>query len=81
MKKIQQKLSKYATNDIWNAEEYGLFYNLLPRSTIGPTRLPGRKNRSNAQPFWCALMETELKNIRLVDLFRLKSLVALKERT
>ncbi len=44
---IVEKLSCYAINDIWNADEFGLFYNMSLISTIGPERLSGTKKVKN----------------------------------
>ena len=40
---MRKKLSEYSINDIFNAPEFGLFYRLAPDSSIGPSRLAGRK--------------------------------------
>ena len=40
---IQAQLSLYETTDIFNADELGLFYNLPPKSIVGPGRLAGLK--------------------------------------
>ena len=42
---LRQKTSQYALNDIFNAEEFGLFYQAASIRTIGPARLDGRKVR------------------------------------
>ena len=36
---LHQKTSQYALNDIFNADEFGLFYQAAPIRTIGPARL------------------------------------------
>ena len=46
-----QKASEYALNDIFNADEFGLFYQAAPIRTIGPARLDGRKVRKERLTF------------------------------
>ncbi len=41
---IHASLSKYAVSDIWNADEFGLFYSIPLRQTFASGRLVGRKN-------------------------------------
>ena len=48
---IVKKISKYAFNDIWNADEFGLFYKLSSVSTIRPGRIPGRKKVKDRMTF------------------------------
>ncbi len=31
--------------NIWNADEFSIFYQMLPRGTIAPARIPGRKKK------------------------------------
>ncbi len=40
---IQQRLKNYNINDIWNADETGLYYRLAPCTTIAHTQMSGRK--------------------------------------
>ncbi len=40
---LRTKLSKYRLNDLWNANEFGLMYKSIPKSTNGPGRIPGKK--------------------------------------
>ena len=46
---IREKLSKYSLNDCFNADEFGLNYNMAPTSTIGPGRIPGRKKKKERE--------------------------------
>ena len=43
--KLQEKLRSYSLNDIWNADEFGLFYQLPPTQTIAQAPIPGRKRK------------------------------------
>ena len=43
--KLLEKISKYSMNDVFNADEFGLFYKLAPDSSIGPSRLVERKKK------------------------------------
>ena len=45
--RIRARLATYQVNDIFNVDEYGVFYKLPPTSTIGPTRLSGRKKNKD----------------------------------
>ncbi len=42
---LQEKHKKYSFRDIWNAEKFGLFYQMPPRETIAPGPIPGRKKK------------------------------------
>ena len=42
---LQDTLKQYALRDMYNADEFALFYRLPPTSTIGPARLRGRKKK------------------------------------
>ncbi len=42
---LQEKLKKYTLKDIWNADEFGLFYQMPPRETIAPGPISGRKKK------------------------------------
>ena len=41
----------YALNDIWNADEFGIFYKMSPESTVGPGRIPGKKKKKERLPY------------------------------
>ena len=43
--KLRKRLSEYSINDVFNADEFGLFFKLAPHSSIGPSRLAGRKKK------------------------------------
>ena len=43
--KLQEKLQNYSLNDMWNADEFGLFYQLAPTQTIAPAPIPGRMRK------------------------------------
>ena len=43
---LRQLASQYALNDIFNADEFGLFYAAAPTKTIGPAPLPGKKSKA-----------------------------------
>ena len=43
--KLRKKISEYSINDVFNADEFGLFYKLAPDSSIGPSRIAGRKKK------------------------------------
>ena len=52
---IRSILASYRECDIFNGDEYGLFYQLPPSSTIGPKRIAGKKKRkARATFFGCA---------------------------
>lgn len=40
---IRRLVSEFSPNDVFNADEFGLYYSNAPRSTIGPARLMGKK--------------------------------------
>ena len=42
---LQDTLKRHALRDMYNADEFALFYRLPPSSTIGSTRLRGRKKK------------------------------------
>ena len=48
---IRNKIKKYALNDIWNADEFGLFFKMAPTTKIGPGRLHGRKVQKDRVTF------------------------------
>ena len=48
---IRSRLSHYCINNIFNADEFALFYNLTPTSTIGPARLLNRKKEKQRVTF------------------------------
>ena len=48
---LLQHLSSFCVNDVFNADEFGLFYRQLPNTTIGPSRLRGRKKRKDGLKF------------------------------
>ena len=48
---IQNTIKKYALNDVWNADEFGLFFKMAPKTTIGQGRLPGRKVQKDRVTF------------------------------
>ncbi len=52
---IVKKLSMCAIHDVWNVDEFGLFYKLSPASTIRPERIPGRKKVKDRQTFLACL--------------------------
>lgn len=57
MPHTQHKLSRYNTCDIFNGDEYGLFYQTPLNIPTGPARLPGRKKRKHEQPFFVSQMQ------------------------
>ena len=38
---LRKKISEYSINDVFNVDEFGLFYKLAPDSVIGALRLAG----------------------------------------
>ena len=48
---LRQKTAQYAVNDIFNADEFGLFYQAAPIRTVGPARLDGQKVRKERLTF------------------------------
>ncbi len=44
---LRQLAAAYRVNDIFNADEFGLFYNRPTQTTIGPAPLLGRKQVKN----------------------------------
>ena len=40
---VIDELRNYALNDIWNGDEFGIFYKMYPQSTVRPGRIPGKK--------------------------------------
>ena len=42
---LQILLSAFSRKDLFNADEFGLCFKQSPTTTIGPKRLPGRKNK------------------------------------
>ena len=42
---LQERLKKYPLRDIWNANKFGLFYQMPLRETIAPGPIPGRKKK------------------------------------
>ena len=52
--RLRQLTAQYALKDIYNADEFGLFYSAAPKSTIGKQPLPGRKmNKDRASFLLC----------------------------
>ena len=49
--RLQQLTRQHNLNDIWNAEEFGLYYSAAPKSTIGPTAFPGDKKAKGRAKF------------------------------
>ena len=43
--KLRKKISEYSINEVFNADEFGLFYKSASDYRIGPSRLAGRKNK------------------------------------
>ena len=43
--KYREKLEKYSINDIWNADEFHLLYEIPPTVTNGPASIPERKEK------------------------------------
>ena len=48
---LQTLLSAFSPRDTFNADEFGLNYQLAPTSTVGPRRLPGRKKKKERLTF------------------------------
>ena len=48
---LLQLLSSFCVNDVFNADEFALFYRQPPNTTIGPSRLRGRKKRKDRVTF------------------------------
>ncbi len=44
---IKQKLSKYAMNDVWNADEFGFFYKMAPTRSIDLSSVRERSYNRN----------------------------------
>ena len=61
---FDQKASQYALNNIFNADEFCLFYQAAHFRTIGSARLDGRKVRKDL-PFWFVTTMMALRSIRL----------------
>ena len=41
--KLRKKISEYSINDVCHADEFGLFYRFAPDSSIGYSKLAGKK--------------------------------------
>ena len=48
---LREELSHYHLNDIWNADEFGLFYSMAPDTAIGPGPVPGQKKKKDQLTF------------------------------
>ena len=48
---LRSIVAEYALNDIFNADEFGLWHSRAPTSTIGPTRLNGMKLNKDRTTF------------------------------
>ena len=48
---IRTMLSAFSRKDQFNCDEFGLYYKQAPTRTIGPSSLPGRKNRKERLTF------------------------------
>ena len=53
---LRAMLSMYTLNDVFNADEYGLFYTEAPNILIGPGPLKGKKKKKIVSLFWCVRM-------------------------
>ncbi len=42
---LQETIKNYSMEDIWNADEFAIFYQMPSRDTIAPARILGRKRR------------------------------------
>ena len=52
---LQNMISQYDANDVWNLDEFGLFYNMSPSRSIAHTQLVGRKkNKARISCLACA---------------------------
>ena len=47
------KISEYSINDVFNADKSGLFYKLAPDSSIGPSRISGKKKKKRLSLLAC----------------------------
>ena len=45
---LLQRLSSFCVNDVFDADEFALFYRQPTKTTIGPSRLRGRKSGRTA---------------------------------
>ncbi len=42
---LQEELKEYPSKDIWESNDFGLFYQISPRETIASGPIPGRKKK------------------------------------
>ncbi len=48
---IQSRIQSSHLNDVWNADDFGLFYKMAAITTIGSARLPGHKKQKDRLTF------------------------------
>ncbi len=48
---ISSRKQIYHLNDVWDADEFGLFYKMAPINIIGPGMLPSQKKQKSCVTF------------------------------
>ena len=48
---LVERLKSFCINDIFNADEFGVFFKQPPNSVVGPGRLSGRKKKKDRVTF------------------------------
>lgn len=66
MPKLREILASYACEDIFNADECGLFYSMAPDKTIATHALPGRKKVKDRLTFMPCCNATGTEKLELV---------------
>ena len=63
--KLQKKVSGYSITDVFDADEFGLFYRLASDSSIGPSRLAGKKKKKERLSLLARLNDDGIEKLPL----------------
>lgn len=59
---MRKKIADFDAKDVFNADEFSLFYHMAPDTAIATSSTPGRKNLKSGSPFWLAQIQMARKN-------------------
>ena len=77
---MRRKRSQYAINDVFNADEFGIFHKIAPDSSIVPSRLAGRKKKKERPTLMACMNGDGTEKIPFVLIRRSKIPKCLKRK-
>ena len=75
---LVERLKYFRTNDIFNADEFGVVFKLSPNSTVGPGRLIGRQKKKDRVTFLACSNSDGTERLPLLVIGTAKSLDVLQ---